>query len=83
MADMKVEVVLSQIASNSGDELSSPVWSAYKKLQNAVKSVCMVYDVWFQRLLETVGQSSKDIIKGGLVAACSPQYSTQIAELPK
>lgn len=55
MADLMVEDVVAKNASGIGCELSSAAKNAYEQLQIAMKTVCMVVKVLFQRLLEAAG----------------------------
>lgn len=72
MSDVKAEDIVAENESLGGAELSSAGWSAYEQLQIARKSVRIVYDVSFQRLLEDVQQSADDINEG----ACCDLRST-------
>lgn len=57
---MKVEDFVTEMASGSGDELNLTTINAYKEMP-ILKSVCMLYKVSFQSLLEAVEQPSEDI----------------------
>lgn len=59
--NVKVDDVITGIANGGGIELCSAGRNAYKRLKVAMKSVCMVYHVLFQWLLEALDQSGEDI----------------------
>lgn len=72
MADMKVEEVVAEKASKSNVDLSSAGRNTYEQLKTSMKSVGMMYQVPFQRLLEAVDLSSENIRKGGHAVICDP-----------
>lgn len=69
VADVKVENMV-VTAGWTGVELCSAGRNAYKQLQIAIRSPCMLYDVPFKRLLEAVEQSDKYISKGLHAVIC-------------
>lgn len=82
MVDVKVEDFVAENTSTSGVLLSSSGRRTHEQWQIVMKSVCMVYDASFQRLLEVVGQPSNKISEGVHDAARDPPYkSCWIAEL--
>lgn len=50
-------------------------------MQIAMKSVCMVFEVPFQKLMDAVEQFREDIREGMHALNCSPLYYSSILEL--
>lgn len=67
MASVSVGDVLPEAGSMIFVELSSLTGTAYKQLQIAMRSVCMMYKTSFQRLLEDTEQSGEDF---GVLYTC-------------
>lgn len=63
MSHVKMEEVGDVNRSGSGVELIFAGINAYEQLQISIKSMDKVYDIWFPRLLEALGQSSEGISK--------------------
>lgn len=63
MVDVKEEEDFVEEVLWSGVELSSHAKEAYEVLKRAIKSVCKVYDVSFQGLLESMEKSSNAIFE--------------------
>lgn len=72
IADVKVEHFVAEIDSRIGPDLRSSVRIAYEKLQNAIKSGRMVYDVPFERQLEALDHFCEAWSNGEHVVICDP-----------
>lgn len=76
MVSVKVEDVVAKNPNGIGVKLSSAGRDAYGELQIDMMYVCMLYFVPFQRLLEAVEQSGKDISEGVYAVICDPLYNS-------
>lgn len=65
---------MSQRTSASGVKMISVARNVYKWMQIAMKTMCILYDVLFQRMMKAVTQSSKDISKDVNGVHCNPLY---------
>lgn len=77
MRYLKVEDVAAENTIGSDVEMSSNARTAYDQQQNVMKSVCMVYDVPPEMLLEALEHSDEDTSEGVQAVIWDPMYNTR------
>lgn len=76
MLDLRKQDVVAEKVDGSSFEKSFTGRESYEVLKRAMNSVCLVYYVQFQKLLEAMEQFGEDIIRGMQSVVFETLYNT-------